>query len=276
MELIEQLGMLLGDRVLGLPSNQGTVFRCGLEYLENDLSESLVVFGVCMRGLHPFRSSRLVGLLTLGPSRSRMGKTLEIRTDSEEPIAQLIESRPVDDAIAQIEPKNRGRAFIGPDPLGRRNLGQFPEFAPGECLADVPPCFVQIERRVDVSYENFGLPATFLSGGLDIVFEDVLPDAVGVFGRPRRFAVKESAILRKPAAPAREPVEGVLGVGHQNPVVLSPIASVFAHAAQPFSQRLETVSFPGFVQIPERHSKLVQFLLDRPDRESTGVPPAVR
>ena len=38
MEFIEQLGMLLGDRVLGLPSNQGTVFRCGLEYLENDLS----------------------------------------------------------------------------------------------------------------------------------------------------------------------------------------------------------------------------------------------
>ena len=57
----------------------------------------------------------------------------------------------------------------------------------------------------------------------------------------------------------RNPVVGVLGVRHQNSAVLSPTAGVFPHPVQPFTQRHETVRFPGCVDIPERHSKLFQF-----------------
>ena len=55
---------------------------------------------------------------------------------------QLVESRPVHATIAQIEPKDRGWALIGADPLGRRNLRQFLELASGKSLADVRPCLV--------------------------------------------------------------------------------------------------------------------------------------
>ena len=182
MELSEQLGMLLGDRVLGLPSYEGAILRGRLEYLEDGLSKGFVVSTVSKRGLHPFGSRHLVGLLTLGPPCSRIDEAPEIRAGSEEPIAQLVESRPVDATIAQIEPKDRGRALIGADPLGRRNLRQFLELASGKSLADVRPCLVQIERRVHVAFESFGLSTPFLPGGLDNVFEDILPDAVDIFG----------------------------------------------------------------------------------------------
>ena len=33
-----------------------------------------------------------------------------------------------------------------------------------------------------VAHENFGLSAPFLPGGLDIVFEDILADSIGIFG----------------------------------------------------------------------------------------------
>ena len=92
--------------------------------------------------------------------------------------------------------------MTGPNPLRWRNLRQFLEFGSGESLADVRPRLVQTKRRVDVTDENFGLSAPFLPGGLDMVCEDILPDAVGVFGRTRRFTVEEPAILRQPAAPA--------------------------------------------------------------------------
>ena len=108
MELTEQLGMLLGDRVLSLPSYEGAILRCGLEYLENGLSKGLIASTLSNCGPHPFGSRHLVGFLPLGPSRSRIDKALEIRTDSEEPIAQLVESRAVDSMIPQIEPKDRG------------------------------------------------------------------------------------------------------------------------------------------------------------------------
>ena len=182
MEFTEQLGRLLGDRVLGLPSYEGAVPCCSLEYLEDGLSKGLVVSTFFKRGPHPFGSRHLVGLLVPGPSRSGIDEAPEIRTSSEEPIAQLVESRPVDATIAQIEPKDRGRALIGADPLGRRNLRQFLELASGKSLADVRPCLVQIERRVHVAYENFDLSTPFLPGGLDNVFEDILPDAVDIFG----------------------------------------------------------------------------------------------
>ena len=90
MELTEQFGMLLGDRVLGLPSYKGAVPRCGHEYLEDGLSESFVVSTFSNCGPHPFGSRHLVVLLFLGPSLSRIDKTIEIRTDSEETIAQLV------------------------------------------------------------------------------------------------------------------------------------------------------------------------------------------
>ena len=48
IELTEQFGTLLGDRVLGLPSDEGAVLRCGLEYLEYGLSKGL-------RRLHLFQ-----------------------------------------------------------------------------------------------------------------------------------------------------------------------------------------------------------------------------
>ena len=65
---------------------------------------------------------------------------------------------------------------------------------------------------------------------------------------------------------------GVLGVWHQNPAVLSPIAGIFPHPTQPFAQRLETIRFPSFVQIPERHFKLLQFPFDCPDGGGTSSP----
>ena len=84
--------------------------------------------------------------------------------------------------IAQIEPKHCGRALIGADPLGRWNLCELLELVPGKSLTDVRPCLVQTERLVHVAHENFCLSATFLPGRLDIVFEDILPDAVGIVG----------------------------------------------------------------------------------------------
>ena len=175
--------------------------------------------------------------------------------------------------LAQIETKDCGRALIGADPFGRWNLRQLPKLASGKRLADVRPCLFQTERRVHVAHKDFGLFAPFLPGGLDIVFEDILPNAVGIFGRARRLAVEEPAILPQPASPVRKPVVGVLGVRHQDSVVLSPIAGFNLHPAQPFTQRRETVRFPGFVQIPERHFKLFQFPFDRPNGVSTGVSP---
>ena len=256
-----------------MPSYEGAVPCCSLEYLEDGLSKGLVVSTFFKRGPHPFGSRHLVGLLVPGPSRSGIDEAPEIRTSSDEPIAQLVESRPVDAMIAQIEPKDRGRALIGADPLGRWNLRELLELVPGKSLTDVRPCLVQTERLVHVAHENFCLSAPFLLGGLDIVFEDILPDSIGIFGCSRRVAGEEPAILPQPAAPVRQPVVGAFGVRHQNPVVLSPIAGIFPHPAQPFTQRLETVRFPGFLQIPERHSKLFQFPFDRPDTENTGVPP---
>ena len=162
--------------------------------------------------------------------------------------------------------------MIGADPLGRWNLRELLELVSGKSLTDVRPCLVQTERLVHVAHENFGLSAPFLPGGLDIVFEDILPNSIGIFRRSRRLAGQEPAILPQPAAPVRQPVVGAFGVRHQNPVALPPIAGISPHPAQPFIQRLETVRFPGFVQIPERHSKLFQFPFDRPDGVSTGVP----
>ena len=52
----------------------------------------------------------------------------------------------------------------------------------------------------------------------------------------------------------------------------APVARIFAHAAQPLAQGLESVRFSGLIQIPERHSKLFQFPLDCPDGKRTGVP----
>ena len=89
---------------------RGAVLRCRLEYLENGLSKGFVVSGLCKRGLHPFRRSCLVGLLTLGSPRSRIGKAPKIRTGSEEPISRLFEGRPVNAPIAQVEAKDCGRA----------------------------------------------------------------------------------------------------------------------------------------------------------------------
>ena len=182
MEFTEQLGRLLGDRVLGLPSYEGAVPCRSLEYLEGGLSKGLVVSTFFKRGPHPFGSRHLVGLLVPGPSRSGIDEAPEIRTSSEEPITQLVESRPVDATIAQIEPKDRGRALIGADPLGRWNLRQLLELASGESLANVRPCLFQTKRRVHVPHENFRLSAPFLPGRFDIVFQDILPDAVGIFG----------------------------------------------------------------------------------------------
>ena len=40
----------------------------------------------------------------------------------------------------------------------------------------------QAECGVHVAHENLGLSAPFLPDGLDIVFEDIVPNAVGIFG----------------------------------------------------------------------------------------------
>ena len=92
IELSEQSRMLLGDRILGLPSHEGAVLRCGLEYLENGPSKGFVASTLSNCGPHPFGSRHLVGLLVLGPSRSRIDEAPEVRTKSEEPIAQLVQS----------------------------------------------------------------------------------------------------------------------------------------------------------------------------------------
>src|SRR5690606_6957900 len=141
----------------------------------------------------------------------------------------------------------------------------------GQSLADIRPGLLEPKCFVHVADEHVDVVATFLTRGLDVVLEYVLPYPISVLGCSRRVTRQEPPVLSQPATPVGEPVVGIVGVRHEDPVVLTACSGILTHLAQTLAQRLEPVSFPCLVEIPMRHSKCRKISLDGSDRVSPRI-----
>jgi len=133
-------------------------------------------------------------------------------------------------------------------------------------LADVGPRLLEAESLVYVADEHFDVVATFVPRGLDVVLEDVLPYPISILRSSRRVTREKPSILTQPAPPVGEPVMGILGVRHQDSVILPTVAGVLPHFPQTLPKRFEPVSFPRFVEVLIRHAERGKTPFDGSDR----------